>query len=278
MKKKLPLLLFALTLSFSTSAQMVIASYNLRYANSKDIGNLWTDRAPIVVDLIRFHDFDVFGTQEALVTQLDYVSKRLPQYERAGIGRDDGKEAGEFSAIFYKKDKFTLLDKGDFWLSQTPDTPSLGWDAICCKRICSWVFLQDMKTERKFFFFNTHYDHQGVVARNESSKLILKKIKEIAGSNPVILTGDFNGSQSTEWYQKLADSKIVKDTFREARHPYANSGSFNGFGTASQNNDIIDHIFVSNQFTVDKWGLLTDTYNGKFPSDHFPVMAIVNLP
>jgi endonuclease/exonuclease/phosphatase family metal-dependent hydrolase len=150
MKKTLFLFLCLMMFSLSNYAQMIVASYNLRYANSQDIGNLWTDRAPIVANLIRFHDFDIFGSQEGLVTQLEYLIKHLPQYERSGIGRDDGKEAGEFSAIFYKKEKFTLIEKGDFWLSETPDTPSLGWDAQCCKRICSWVYLQDKTSGKKF--------------------------------------------------------------------------------------------------------------------------------
>jgi endonuclease/exonuclease/phosphatase family metal-dependent hydrolase len=193
------------------------------------------------------------------------------------LGRDDGKDKGEHSAIFYKKDEFDLLKKGDFWLSQTPEKPSLGWDATCCNRICSWVYLQHKKTGKKFYFFNAHYDHQGVQARRESSKLILQKIKEIAGSKPVIFTGDLNGSHSSEWYQTIATSKFLKDSYKEVKYPYANNASFNAFGASKNRTDIIDHIFISNHFKVTRWGILTDTYHGKYPSDHFPVLAEVNF-
>lgn len=276
--KKFALLILVIFSVFHVSAQqMKIATYNLRYANTRDTGNLWVDRAPVVSNLIRFHDFDIFGTQEALKNQLDDISTALPQYSRYGLGRDDGIDKGEHSAVFYKTDRFKLLNKGDFWLSQTPGKPSLGWDAICCYRICSWVYLQEKKSKRKFYFFNAHFDHQGVVARKESSKLILEKIKEIAGNEPILFTGDLNGSQSSEWYLTIANSNVVKDTYKEVKYPYVNNASFNAFGAAKRSYDIIDHIFISNQFSVSKWGILTDTYFGKFPSDHFPVLAEVTL-
>jgi endonuclease/exonuclease/phosphatase family metal-dependent hydrolase len=253
--------------------QLNIGTYNIRYDNAQDVGNLWVDRAPVVAALLRFHDFDIFGTQEGLKNQLDDISKALPQYARYGLGRNDGIDQGEHSAIFYKKDRFKLLNKGDFWLSQTPEKPSLGWDATCCNRICSWIQVQDLQTKKKFYFFNVHYDHQGVQARQESSKLILNKIREIAGKAPVILTGDFNGDHESTWYQELANSGLLKDTYRQVEYPYASNASFNSFGKQSGSKEIIDHIFVTDHFKVRKWGVLTDTYHGKFPSDHFPVMV-----
>ncbi|HEY0898035.1 MAG TPA: endonuclease/exonuclease/phosphatase family protein, partial [Sphingobacteriaceae bacterium] len=246
---------------------------NVRFDNPADSGNLWVNRAPVVANLIRYHDFDVFGTQEALKTQLDDLSRALPQYERYGKGRSDGREGGEFSAIFFKKDQFKLLKKGDFWLSETPDKPSLGWDATCCNRICSWVQLQDARSGKKFYVFNAHFDHQGKVARVESAKLMLKKIAEIAGQEPVVLTGDFNGDHNSEWYLTLANSPKLKDTYKLVKDPYANNSSFNAFGTNFKSAGIIDHIFISGHFTALKWGLLTDTYYGKYPSDHFPVVT-----
>jgi endonuclease/exonuclease/phosphatase family metal-dependent hydrolase len=276
-------LLLAILITISTlyvdAQSFTIGTYNLRYDNPRDSGNLWKDRAPVVADLIRFHDFDIFGTQEGLKNQLDSISNRLPEYSRYGLGRDDGQDKGEHSAIFYKTDKFKLLNKGDFWLSQTPDKPSLGWDATCCNRICSWVYLQDVKSGKKFYFFNAHYDHQGIVARQESSKLILQKIKDIAGSNPVIFTGDLNGSHQAEWYQTLATSGTLRDSYNDVKHPYVNNASFSGFRFSNRNHnfDIIDHIFLSKQFAAQKWGVLTDSYFGKFPSDHFPVLASVTL-
>ncbi|HUS00327.1 MAG TPA: endonuclease/exonuclease/phosphatase family protein [Chitinophagaceae bacterium] len=257
--------------------QLTIGTYNLRYDNPGDSGNLWINRAPVVASLIRFHDFDIFGTQEGYKNQLDDIINALPQYSYYGVGRNDGKDAGEHSAIFYKKDDFKLLNKGDFWLSQTPGKPGLGWDATCCNRICSWVYLQHKKSGKKFYFFNAHYDHQGVQARRESSKLILQKIKEIAGNKPVIFTGDLNGSHNSEPYQTIANSGILKDSYKQVKYPYANSASHNGFGKTNDSTNIIDHIFITKHFTASKWGLLTDTYHGKYPSDHFPVLAEITL-
>lgn len=252
-----------------------IATYNVRYDNKGDSGNLWTSRYPIIKALVQFHDFDIFGTQEGLRHQIDTLSANLPDYAWYGLGRDDGQTKGEHSAIFYKKNKYKLLNKGDFWLSETPEKPGPGWDARL-NRICSWIQLQDAKSKKKFYVFNVHYDHQGVKARQESSKLILEKIKAIAGNNPVLLTGDFNGDHNSQWYQLIATSDVLADTYRLVKSPYANNGSFNSFRTPSSS-AIIDHIFVTKQFTVKRWGILTDSYFGKFPSDHFPVLADVTL-
>ena len=265
----------------SVNAQTInVATYNMRNDNNSEDsthGNGWKQRYPVIAALIQFHDFDIFGTQECLYHQIQDISNKLPGYDYYGIGRDDGKHAGEHSEIFFKKDKFQLLAHGDFWLSQTPDKPSLGWDATCCNRICSWVLLQDKKSKKKFYVFNTHYDYQKDLARNESSKLILKEIKTIAGTQPVIFMGDMNGGNESEWYKTIANSGILKDTYKEAKNPYTNNGSFNGFGSTVKSDEIIDHIFVTKQFTVQKWGILTDTYHGKYPSDHFPVLAVLKL-
>ncbi|MGE9312208.1 endonuclease/exonuclease/phosphatase family protein [Niabella sp. CJ426] len=272
------LVLAALLICLMINAQTFkVASYNLRFDNKNDIGNLWQDRLPFVANLIRYHDFDVFGTQEALPHQLEDVVKALPQYARYGKGRDDGSDKGEHSAVFYKKDKFALLQSGDFWLSETPEKPGLGWDATCCNRICSWVYLQDKKSKKKFYFFNVHFDHEGKVARLESSKLILEKIKTIAKGAPVILTGDFNADRKTDPYQIIASSAIVRDAYKDVPYPYENNSSFNGFKKDFKSTDIIDHVFISKQWQANKWGVLTDTYFGKFPSDHFPVEVVLTL-
>ncbi|WP_462249200.1 endonuclease/exonuclease/phosphatase family protein [Ferruginibacter sp.] len=257
--------------------QFTIGTYNLRYDNPKDSGNLWVNRAPVINALIRFHNFDIFGTQEGYKNQLDDIKNTLPQYEYYGKGRDDGMDKGEHSAIFFKKNMFKLLNKGDFWLSQTPAKPSLGWDATCCNRICSWVLLQHKKTGKQFYFFSAHYDHQGVQARIESSKLVLQKIKTIAAGKPAIFVADMNGAYNSEWYSTIARSGILKDTHNEVKYPYANNASHNGFGKTKESNDIIDHIFITDTFKVSRWGLLTDTYHGKYPSDHFPVLADISF-
>jgi endonuclease/exonuclease/phosphatase family metal-dependent hydrolase len=280
MKATLLLCAFVFSAIFIHAQTIHVATYNMRNDNnSQDSmnGNGWKQRYPVISALIRFHDFDIFGTQELLYHQIQDLGESLPEYAYYGIGRDDGKQAGEHSEIFFKKDKFKLLNHGDFWLSQTPDRPSLGWDATCCNRICSWVLLQDKKSKLKFYVFNTHYDYQRDLARNKSSKLILKKIKEIAGVQPVIFMGDLNGGNETNWYKTITTSGFLTDTYKEAKDPYANNGSFNGFGSTIKSDEIIDHIFVTKQFEVLKWGILSDTYHGKYPSDHFPVMAVVKI-
>ncbi len=277
MKKILLILAISVAALMRVSGQSFnVATFNIRYDTSRDSINQWSNRAPVVANLIRFHDFDVFGIQEGLKNQIDYISKALPQYARYGKGRDDGKEAGEHSAIYYKTDKFRLLKSGDFWLSQTPDVPGKGWDATCCNRICSWVQLESVATGKKFYVFNVHFDHQGVVARKESGKLMISKIREIAGNEPGILTGDLNGGRDSEWYTTIANSGILKDAHGLVKYPYENNSSSNGFRTP-RGTSVIDHVFVSPQFSVSRWGILTDTYFGRFPSDHFPVMATVNL-
>lgn len=275
--KKFLLLVFLFTAINAQAQTFKIATYNLRFDNKGDIGNLWNDRKPYIANLIRYHNFDVFGTQEGQPHQLDYLTKTLPEYTRYGKGRDDGSDKGEHAAIFYKKDKFNLLSSGDFWLSETPDKPGLGWDATCCNRICSWVYLQDKKSKKKFYFFNTHFDHEGKIARVESSKLMLQKIKKITNGLPVILTGDFNTGRDTEPYQLLVNSGIMRDSYKDVAYPYENNTSFNGFETHPNSMVIIDHIFISKHWSATKWGVLTDTYFGKFPSDHFPVEATIHL-
>lgn len=255
---------------------MNIATYNLRYANTTDVGNLWGDRKQAVVDLIQYHQFDLFGVQEAVKLQLEDLKTAMPEFDYYGVGRDDGKSAGEHSSVFYKRDRFELLDKGDFWLSQTPDRPGFGWDSKF-NRICSWVKLKDKKSKKTFFVFNAHYDHQGMVARAESSKLVLKKINEIAGDAAVVFMGDLNGGRDTPWYLSLANSGLLKDSFSLIDRPYQLSGSFNGFNTNEVRKDVIDHVFVSNHFKPVRWAVLTDTYFGKYPSDHFPVAVEVKF-
>jgi endonuclease/exonuclease/phosphatase family metal-dependent hydrolase len=279
MKIKLITLSFLLlVVSFGAFAQQfTVGSFNVRYDNAGDAGNRWEQRGPVAANLLRFHQYDVFGLQEALKNQVDDLARLLPEFDHYGKGRDDGKDAGEHSSVFYRKDKFKLLGKGDFWLSETPDKPGLGWDATCCNRICSWVHLQDIKSGKKFYYFNAHFDHQGKIARVESGKLIAKKIKEIAAGAPAIFTGDLNGGQKSEWYLTLANSGLLTDTYFQVEKPYANNSSFNAWGKSVDGYEIIDHVFVTKDFTAKRWGILTDTYHGKFVSDHFPILVDVMM-
>lgn len=272
----LPVLLVVMSMT-AFAQQFTFGSFNVRYDNAGDVGNTWSLRREAAANMIRFHQFDVFGVQEALKSQIDELSKFLPEYANYGKGRDDGMDKGEHSSVFYRKDKFKLLNKGDFWLSETPDKPGLGWDATCCNRICSWVQLQDLKSGKKFYYFNAHFDHQGKIARVESGKLIVKKIKEIAGAAPAVFTGDLNGGHNSEWYLTLANSGFLTDTYTQVKHPYANNSSFNAWGKSVDGYEIIDHVFVTKAFTANRWGILTDTYHGKFISDHFPILVDVVL-
>jgi endonuclease/exonuclease/phosphatase family metal-dependent hydrolase len=248
-----------------------VATYNLRYDNPGDGAYGWPQRREVVKALIRFHAFDLFGTQEGLPGQIEDLAA-LSEYAHVGAGRDDGKDAGEHSTIFFRKSRFTLQRHGDFWLSQTPDRPSMGWDAQCCKRIASWAQLKDRRTGKSFHVFSVHFDHQGDVARRESARLMVRKIGEIAGDGRVICLGDFNSTPETEQIATL------RGALRDARQasaapPYGPAASFNGFQWNAAPRELIDYIFVSKQVTVMKYGVLTDSINQNYPSDHFPVLA-----
>jgi endonuclease/exonuclease/phosphatase family metal-dependent hydrolase len=270
------LILFFGSAMIGQAQQLTIGTYNIRYDNKGDSLNPWVKRAPVIRSMIQFHDFDILGTQEGLKHQLEDLKTGLPGYTYYGIGRDDGKEKGEHSVIFYKTDKFNVLKSGDFWLSETPEKPGPGWDARL-NRICSWVQFQDKASKKKFYFFSVHYDHQGVKARIESSKLILQKIKEIAGNDKAIFVGDLNGGRSSEWYKTLASTDWLTDAYTKAKVVYASNASFNSFGKQVDSDEVIDHIFTTQGFVIDKWGILTDTYHGKYPSDHFPVLVKLSI-
>jgi endonuclease/exonuclease/phosphatase family metal-dependent hydrolase len=272
LKKMLATLLVLLAASATLSAQtMKVATYNIRYDNKRDTANAWSRRLPHLTNLIRFQDFDVFGTQEVLYNQLLDMMGKLPGYDYIGVGRDDGKQAGEFSAIFYKKDRYKLLKQGTFWLAPSTTTPTKGWDAAL-PRICTWGQFQEKSTGFTFYLFNTHFDHVGVEARRESAKLILAKVREMAGTVPVILSGDLNVDQRNESYTLLSTSGNLKDAYQSAQVLYAPNGTFNNFNSATKTDSRIDHIFLSAAFTATRYGILTDTYGGgKIPSDHYPV-------
>ncbi|RSK47662.1 endonuclease/exonuclease/phosphatase family protein [Hymenobacter rigui] len=276
-------LLFLVLLSFLLGSQPVaaqkaaqplrVATYNLRLNVASDGVNAWPNRKELVKNLVRYHGFDVFGTQEGFRGQLDGVAE-LAEYSFVGHGRDDGKEAGEHSAIFYRKSRLQLLQSGDFWLSQTPGQPSKGWDATCCNRICSWARFRDLVTKKELYFFSVHFDHEGVEARRQSGLLMVQKIREIAKNAPVICVGDFNSTPETEQIRTM--QTLLQDAFRITRQPpYGPVGTFNGFKLDAPLADRIDYIFVSRQFTVLDYAVLTDSMRGLYPSDHFPVVVNV---
>ena len=252
-----------------------VATYNIRYDNKSDTVNAWAKRLPVIADLVRFHEFELFGTQEVQHHQLQGMAKALPAYGYIGVGRDDGKQKGEYAAVFYQKDKFDLLKQGHFWLSETPDKPGKGWDADY-PRVCTWGQFKAKDTGFSFYFFNVHFDHMGELARKESVRLMLQKVKEIAGTAPVILLGDFNFSQKDEKYAAMSASGVFKDAYQLAEVRFAPRGTFNNFEADANTDERIDHIWLSDEFGVNRYGILTATYgDGRFPSDHFPVMVEV---
>lgn len=278
------------------------ATYNMRVYNNYDSirGNAWEQREPYMASLIRFHDFDIFGTQEGVKHQLDTLKRDLPGYEYIGAGREDGKEAGEYAAIFYKTALFDVLDNGNFWLSETPDRPGKGWDAEYV-RICSWGHFRHKSSGREFLFVNLHMDHVGVVARRESARLIKRKMAEFGDRLPVILTGDFNVDQNSEAYKEILVGGVLLDSYGNAGFRYANTGTYNSYDPALYTDSRIDHIFVTPDIEVMKYGVLTDTYrrpeadtasykapnapreidmkaySARIPSDHFPVKVELKI-
>jgi len=266
------LLIFA-NCTISLAQTMHVASFNIRQKNNVDQGNLWDDRKVALCNLVKFHQFEIFGAQEAYKVQIDDMLAQLPGFAFVGVGRDDGNEKGEYSPIFYNTSRFQLLESGTFWLSdKNTETPNKGWDAAL-PRICTWGIFKDKKSRKKFIFMNTHFDHVGVEARRESAKLILSKAKEFAKNLPLILTGDFNVDEKNEAYFTLANSGVVKDAYDLSEIVYEPNSSFNSWGKSIKQKSRIDHIFITKPFKVKRYGILTDTYMGKFPSDHFPIFT-----
>jgi endonuclease/exonuclease/phosphatase family metal-dependent hydrolase len=274
---KLIFLASLLVVSSITRAQNIqVITYNIRLNTPDDGTNAWPNRSKQVGALLNFHSPDVFGLQEALIGQIEDLQAQMPKMKWVGVGRDDGKKAGEYSPVFYNAEKFRSVKEGWFWLSETPDKPSLGWDAAC-NRICTWVILETEKKDKQFMVLNTHFDHKGATARAESAKLILKKIKEINKTNvPVILTGDFNSNPEqaaiTTICKELKDSRSISK-----KTPYGPTGTFNGFDFNSQLKDRIDYIFVSEQVEVKDYAVLSDSKDLRYPSDHLPVFVDIDI-
>jgi endonuclease/exonuclease/phosphatase family metal-dependent hydrolase len=243
---------------------------------ASDGNNAWPNRSNEVAQLLQFHEADILGLQEAFIGQIEDIHKQLPSMQWVGVGRDDGRTAGEFSPLFFNQNKFKLLQKGWFWLSETPEKPGLGWDAAY-NRICTWLMLKDIKSKSQFMVLNTHFDHIGDKARAESAQLILNKIKQINSKNyPVILMGDFNLSPErqpiTLITRELKDAKAIS-----VMKPYGPEGTFNGFQFDSPLTERIDYIFVSDRVEVKKYGVLSDSKNQRYPSDHLPVFVSIDF-
>ena len=255
-----------------------VMTYNIRYDNAGDGENAWPKRRDWVGEIIREEKVDILGVQEATAGQMKDLRERLPDYDWYGAGREDGKERGEFVPLFWKKDRFEVVDKGMFWLSTTPDVPgSKGWDTAIT-RMATWAKLKDKSSGKSYFAINTHFDHRGVEARKESAKLMLEKLPKLAGDLPVILTGDFNCTPNSDPYAilsgkkaagtwLLADSRAVSKS--EPRGPI---GTFNNFTRISD--QPIDYIFIKGLTSISH-AVLETVKDGKFASDHLPVLVEV---
>lgn len=263
-----------------------VMSFNIRYDNPDDGPDAWPNRKEFVASTILFHKSDIVGIQEGLIHQLNELDGYLEGFDRVGVGRDDGEEAGEFSAIYYRTDRFEPIKTETFWLSETPDVAgSKSWDAAIT-RIVTWVYFKDKVNNTNFYAFNTHFDHRGSEARANSAKLIVQKIEEIAGNEPVVLTGDFNTTDDREPYSILTETErdgsdlVLYDGFYHSENGHHGPASTsNGFEEIRPGRRI-DYIFVNDSFNVMYHGSLTDVKEGHFPSDHLPVLAeiVLNQP
>jgi endonuclease/exonuclease/phosphatase family metal-dependent hydrolase len=254
------------------SAQTQTAmTYNIRYDSPNDGDNRWDNRKAELVSLIQFYQPNFLGVQEALFHQLQYIHDNLNRYAYIGVGRDDGKQKGEFSAIFYDSTKYNLLKNSTFWLSENSDSVSIGWDASM-ERICTFGLFEHQVSRQKIWVFNTHFDHIGVIARKESANLILEKIKWLNTKNyPVILTGDFNALPKDAPIQILG--KQMADTFTNSEKvPSGTIGTFNGFKINQSVTQRIDYIFTKKITVLSYRNIETKRQNNLQISDHFPVL------
>ncbi|WP_215222738.1 endonuclease/exonuclease/phosphatase family protein [Echinicola shivajiensis] len=258
-----------------------LMSYNVRYDEALfNVGepkeNDWANRKAIQAALISFHEPDIVGLQEPHLHQVKYFEQMLPGYGWLGVGREDGKEEGEYNPIFYNKRKLELIDSGTFWLSDSPEKPSKSWDAGYT-RICTWGQFELKETGKPIYIFNTHFDSKGKIAREKSAELINNKIEEIAGKEAVMVMGDFNFSSESSAYKQMTSYGLMDSKRISKARAYGPEGTFNGFRFGQTPQNRIDFVFVNQKVEVCKYGVLTDKYDQKFPSDHLPVMVKVNL-
>lgn len=264
----------------ATSLQIEWATFNMRYDNPSDSLNNWQYRKDTVCQYILDKKMDIIGMQEVLHNQLEDLKAGLPNYAAIGVGRDDGKEKGEYSPLFYRADKYEVLESNTFWLSQYPDSVGfIGWDGACT-RIATWAKFKDKATGKIFMGVNTHFDHVGTEARRESALLIIKKIKEIVGDQPAVVTGDFNVNDQSEAYKTITTNEFVlKDAYKMIDQKTGPNYTFHDFGRyAMDKREKIDFIFVTPQIKVLNTEIAQnpETKTG-YLSDHNPHMALLEF-
>ena len=259
---------FASQAKIPSRDEVKVISYNIRFANKKDGDNVWQNRAKASPAMIRDYAPDVFGVQEALAVQLEYLDDKLPHYSFVGVGREDGKKKGETMAIFYNTRKVRLLDWGTYWLSETPDKPSRGWDADC-KRTATWTLMEMKDSGRKFFYVNTHLDHRGDVAQQKGLELIVERIAAMNPEElPMILTGDFNVTPEDPVLGGL-NTKMLDA--RKTALKTDSRATFNAWGKSAS---IIDYIYYSGFSECAEFETIVRQYKGVlYISDHYPIVA-----
>lgn len=258
------------------SSELRVMTFNIRYANPDDGPDYWDNRREAVVRMVKEVKPGVMGIQEGLAPQVAFLDSALTGYSYVGVGRDDGHEAGEYAAVFYNDSLYAPVEDGHFWLSETPDSACLGWDAVCI-RIATWVKLREKATGREFLVFNTHFDHIGVVARQESAKLLLSRVHEFGDSIPTVIMGDFNFPVTDPSLAPLMNAP----TFTEVRgsnaaKPQGDSlpqVTYRGFGHGEPG-ELIDHIFCQ-KFVPESYEVITSGYGVPYLSDHLPVLAVL---
>jgi endonuclease/exonuclease/phosphatase family metal-dependent hydrolase len=255
-----------------------VMSFNVRYDNPADGENSWSNRKDLVISTLIDRSPDIIGMQEVLKSQLDDLDKLLPWYDYIGVGRIDGKEAGEYCPVFYKMNRFDVLDQGTLWLSDKPDSiGSTGWDAAL-PRIMTWVLFNDRFVNKKFYFLNTHFDHQGETARIESARLI-KTFANTLNDAPIILSGDFNCIDSSEPYAEIVSENGIKlyDACKKSvLAPKGDQGTFNGFGKKFPPMRI-DFIFGNSSWRIYEFRTLQITEGDVYISDHYPIESIMKI-
>ena len=254
-----------------TAEGLKVMSYNIRLGSAQDGTNSWSLRYTATGEMLADQKPDVFGVQEALEYQVRYIEE-MCGYESVGVGRENGKKEGEHMSIFWNKKKVSMLKWGTFWLSETPEKPSMGWDAACF-RTATWALMKDKKTGKKFYFVNTHLDHKGTEAQKNGLKLIVERIAEINPEGlPMVLTGDFNIEPSNP---NLADLDAHMQSARKIAEKTDNHATYNGWGKSST---MIDYIYVSGFSSCPEYQTVTKRYaDRKFVSDHYPICATLIL-